>query len=132
MVQDQMKADMERVRAALPDLVDRIDNLADGPYKVDALVAIAGGELAVGNVGDGFKHAKQSIELLGRVSEPWAASTARLIYADSLVLQGQYAEAVELMELAEEVTYSSLDVETRSEWAAMRVTIASITGARIR
>lgn len=129
MVQDQMKADMERVRAGLPDLVNRIDNLADGPYKVDALVAIAGGELAVGNVGDGFKHAKQSIELLGRVSEPWAASTARLIYADSLVLQGQYAEAVELMELAEEVTYSSLDVETRSEWAAMRVTIASITGA---
>lgn len=128
MVQDQMKADMDAVRQVLPELIERCENLADGPFKVDALAAIAGGECAVGNVEGWYHHAKLGFDLLERVSEPWAASTARLIYADTLVRQGRYNEAIELMDLAEEVTYSSLDVETRAEWAALRVTVASIQG----
>ncbi|HUH52469.1 MAG TPA: LuxR C-terminal-related transcriptional regulator [Microbacteriaceae bacterium] len=127
-VQNQMLARMDLVAGATPKLTKRIHELPDGPLKVDACVAVAGAELAIGNAFQGKKLAELGVNLLEKVSEPWAASTARLILADSLILFGEYKEAMELIELTEELSYSSLDVETRSTWAALRVFIGAVTG----
>lgn len=129
MVQDQFSQKYDEVTAALPQLTAMTDALPDGPLKVDALIAIAGAELAVGNLLEGRAQAQRSVEMLERVSEPWAASTARLVLADCYLLQGEYRQAEELMQLTTEVTYSSLDVETRSSWAALQVILESVTGA---
>lgn len=128
MVHDQMNADFERVGEALPGLISRTRELEDGALKVDAMVAIAGAQLAVGDVSTARATMQEGVDLLDRGREPWAASTARLILAHCMLLHGEHAEATELMELAEEVTYSSLDVETRSSWAALRVTLSAIRG----
>src|SRR5690625_1841294 len=128
MVQDQFSQKYDEVTAALPQLTAMTDALPDGPLKVDALIAIAGAELAVGNLLEGRAQAQRSVEMLERVSEPWAASTARLILADCYVLQGEYDKALELMQLTTEVTYSALDVETRSSWAAIQVILESVAG----
>lgn len=128
MVQDQISAKLDLAAEALPDLTRRIHELPTESLKVDALVAVAGAQIAVGNVTEGRALAQRGVDLLDHVSEPWAASTARLILADCLVLQGELTAASELMKLTEEVAYTSLDVETRSTWAALRVMIAAVTG----
>ena len=127
MVQNQIVAKMDEVTRVIPNLTRRIKELPDNPLKVDALVAVAGAQLALGHVKEGQALAQQGVELLERVDEPWAGSTVRLILADTFVLQGRFTQATDLMELAEQVTYRSLDVETRSTWAALRVIIAAIT-----
>ena|GEM_PF-327021 len=129
MVQDQFIGRFDALRETLPQLTRQIDELPDTPLKVDALVAVAGAELAVGALAQARIQAQRSVEMLERVSEPWAASTARVILADCYLLQGEYAEATELLQLTTEVTYSSLDVETRSSWAAIQVMLEAITGA---
>jgi len=128
MVQDQFAGRLDAVRDSLPGLTEQIDGLEDSALKVDALVAVAGAELAVGNMAQARMQAQRSVEMLERVSEPWAASTARLILADCYVLQGEYDKALELMQLTTEVTYSALDVETRSSWAAIQVILESVSG----
>lgn len=127
MVQDQMMAKLDLAAAALPELTRRIDELPDQPLKVDAMVAVAGAQLAIGNVGEGRTLAQQGVDLLDRVSEPWAASTARLILADCMVLQGDLEEASELMSVTEEIAYTALDIETRVTWAALRLIITAIS-----
>lgn len=126
-VQDQFNARMDAVKDALPKLTQRIHELPDSALKIDAVVAVAGAKLAVGDVEGGRLLAQHGFDLLERVSEPWAASTVRLILADCLVMQGEYREASELMALTEEVSYAALDVETRSVWAALHVFIAAVT-----
>jgi len=128
MVQDQFAADMDAVRAALPGLIERIHRLPDQPLKVDALVTVAGATIADGDLRGGRALAKQGVDLLDHVGEPWAAGTARLIHTDCLVLEGEYAEAAEFMALAEQYLYMALDVETRVTWAALRVFMAAVTG----
>lgn len=128
MVNGQFSADFELVQLSLPTLSQRVTILPNVPLKVDALVALAGAHLAVGNASEGRRLAQQSVDMLEVVGEPWASSTARLILGDCMVLEGDFDDAIELMELTEEVTYSSLDVETRSSWAALRGIIATITG----
>lgn len=128
MVHDQFLVRTEQVREALPALLERLDGLPDSALKVDAAVSLAGAKLAIGDVEGGRRLAQFGCDLLERVSEPWAASTARLILADSLVLQGAYGEAADLMALTEDLAYKALDVETRSIWAALRVFIAAVTG----
>lgn len=129
-VQHQAASETELVREALPSLTARIDRLSDESLKVDALVAVAGARIAVGDLEGGRALAEQAVALLEHVEQPWAAGTARVILADCLVLQGEFAAAIEFMELAEQVSYSSLDVETRSTWAALRIIIAAATGQR--
>ena len=127
-VQDQVLAEMQRVKDALPGLIERIEGLPDQSLKVDAIVAVAGALIAVGDLSAGRAYAQQGVDMLGRVREPWAASTARVIFADCLVLEGEYEAASELMELTEELSYTTLDVETRASWAALRVIVAAVTG----
>lgn len=128
MVQDQILGQTDRVAEALPDLTRRIHALSDSSLKVDASVAVAGAMLAIGDIEGGRSLAQMGVDLLGRVDEPWAASTARLILADCMVLQGSFDEAAELMQLTEELSYASLDTETRFTWAALRVFIGAATG----
>ena len=128
MVNQQMRLDMDAVRESLPGLVQRIDALPDDALKIDALVAVAGAKLAIGEADEARALAQRGVDLLPHVGEPWAASTARVILADCLVMQGEFAAAVDLIERTEAVAYSSLDVEARSSWAALRVIIAAITG----
>ena len=128
MVFDQLASNAEAVRAALPELIARTRALPDTSLKVDALVAIVGGLISVGDLAEGSRLARQMVELLDRVDQPWAAGTARVIHADCLVLQGEFAAAAEFMELAEQITYGALDAETRSSWAALRAIIAAVTG----
>lgn len=128
MVQDQVTGDKDSVIQALPGLTQRIQDLPDSPFKVDAIVAVAGGHFSVGAAEVGYTLAKQGVELLDRVNEPWAGSTIQLIFAHALVLSGEYRAATEIIELTQEVSYNSLDVEARSSWAALRVSIAAITG----
>lgn len=127
MVQAQQGARFDAVAEALPDLIRRIDSLADAPLKVDAMVAVAGAQIAIGQARAARAMAEHSVEILERVGEPWAAGTARVILGHCMVLYGELSDAVELMELTEEVTYNSLDVETRSSWVALRLSVAAIT-----
>lgn len=128
MVQDQVASRFDLVRDALPELTERVHALPDSAMKVDAAVAVAGAKHAIGDVAGARELAQHGVDLIGRVMEPWAASTARLILADCYVLQGDYGEAVELMNDTEDLSYTSLDVETRSNWAALRVFIAAVMG----
>ncbi|OUZ08270.1 hypothetical protein BHE97_13640 [Aeromicrobium sp. PE09-221] len=127
-VHDQRMLAFEEMAAALPELHQRIEALPDGPMKVDALVAVAGAELALGHFEDGLRLARWSVKLLDRVAEPWAAGTTRLILADCLVIRGDYAEASALIDLSEEVAFDVLDVETRPAFAALRGFIAAVRG----
>lgn len=128
MVQLQVSDDFDGVRAALPELLRRIEQLPAEPLKIDAIVAVAGALVAIGEVAQARALAQQGIDLLDRVGEPWAAGTARLILVDCLVLQGEYEQAWELMDLSEEISHRSLDVESRTAWAALRGIISAITG----
>ncbi len=129
-VHDQRMFEMSAVADALPELERRIEEMPDGPLKVDSLVAVSGAELALGRFTSGERLARRGVELLDRVSEPWAAGTARLILADCLVLRGDYAEAGTLIDLSEEIAFDALDVETRPTFAALRAIIAAIRGGR--
>lgn len=128
MVQDQMTGQFEKLDEVLPVLTQRIHELADSSLKVDASVAVAGALLSVGDVASGRALVQMGVDLLERVEEPWAASTARLILADCMVLQGSFDEASELMQLTEDLSYAALDVETRFTWAALKVFIAAAMG----
>lgn len=128
MVQDQFTSEVARAADALPELTRRIDQLPDGPLKVDALVAVAGARLALGNLAEGRALAERGVELIEHANEPWAAGTARLIFADCLVLEGQLGDATDFMATTEEIAFAALDVETRSTWAALRAIIAATTG----
>lgn len=127
MVQDQFAGEHERMIAAIPGLMERIESLADSPLKVDAMVAVAGTELSRGNLTRGAALARGAVEQLEHMSEPWAAGTARLMFADSLVLQGEMTQAWDFMALTEEMAFAALDVEIRATWAALRTIIASAT-----
>ncbi|KAB1643099.1 helix-turn-helix transcriptional regulator [Gulosibacter chungangensis] len=128
MVQDQQQGDLDAVIARLPALIARIDRTPDSPLKVDALVAIAGAQVAIGRADLARVTAEQSVEILERVGEPWAAGTARVILGHCMILGGELRAAVELMELTEAVTHSALDVETRFGWAALRLMVSAIAG----
>lgn len=128
MVGHQMRGEMAEVAQALPELIRRVHALPEESLKVDSIVALAGAKLALGELDDGHELAQLGVDLLGTGREPWAASTARVILADCRVLQGQYEDASHLIELTEQISYSSLDVETRCSWAALRVIIAAVTG----
>lgn len=128
MVHDQQAGEMDLVAAVLPDLTERIYALEDCSLKVDAMVAVGAAHVAIGSFDAGFEMTQQAMRLLSRVNEPWASSTVRLAYAHMLMLQGRLAEATEVREQSEEIAYTSLDVETRSSWAGLRLFIAAATG----
>lgn len=128
MVQHQFGHQYDTVASSLPNLTKRIHELEDSPLKVDAVVAVAGAEVALGNIDTAHSMIEFGVEMLERVGEPWAAGTARVILGHIMVLRGEFKGAIELMELTEEVTFSALDVESRSSWAAIRLMIAAIMG----
>ncbi|WP_449276919.1 LuxR C-terminal-related transcriptional regulator [Leucobacter sp. GX24907] len=127
MVRHQVRGDFDEVRAMLPELTQRIESLPDEPLKIDAIVSVAGAQVAVGDAGAALALAQQGVALLDRVGEPWAAGTARVILIDCLVIHGDFAQAWEIMDLSEESLHRSLDVETRTAWAALRAIISAIT-----
>lgn len=128
MVQHQIAGEWDRVRALLPELQQRIDALPASSLKIDALVAVAGAKLALGELAEGRALAQRGVELLEQVGEPWAGGTARLIFADCLILQNDFAAASAYVESAADFTYRSLDVETRCSWAALRSIVSAVTG----
>lgn len=127
MVQDQFEHRIEAISAAIPELTQRVMALPDSTSKVDAAVSVAGARHAIGDIRGARDMAAFSVDLLERVDQPWAASTARLILGDCLVLQGSYGEATELMVVTEQVSFTTMDVETRFTWSALRGFIAAVT-----
>ncbi|MGF3054591.1 LuxR C-terminal-related transcriptional regulator [Microbacterium sp. YY-03] len=128
MVQDQFATRIDAVSEALPQLTERVRALPDSTAKVDAAVSIAGAKQSIGDIDGAREMAQFSVDLLERVGQPWAASTARLILGDCLVLQGSYGDAAELMAVTEQVSFTTMDVETRFTWSALRVFIAAVMG----
>ncbi|MGO1544508.1 MAG: LuxR C-terminal-related transcriptional regulator [Gulosibacter sp.] len=127
-VQYQQRSELDEVRAALPGIMQRIEAVENSSLKVDAMVAIAGAQMAIGRADLAHAMAEEGVAMLKHVGEPWAAGTARVILGHCMILRGDLSEASELIDLAEAVTFNSLDVETRSSWAALQLTIAAMTG----
>lgn len=129
MVHNQRQFDLDEVRSALPDLIRRIDEMPEGPITVDALVAVAGALVTLGDLEQARVLAQRSVDLMDRVSQPWATGTVRLILADCLVLLGELSDARSLIELCEEIFFDVVDVETRPAIAALHAMVAAMTGA---
>ncbi|MFD1201439.1 helix-turn-helix transcriptional regulator [Leucobacter albus] len=123
----QRIADAETVKSSLPDLVARAEQLPESALKVDALVAIAGSEVSIGDLAAARNHAQQSVDMIDRVPEPWAAGTARVILVDCMILQGDYQAANDYLSLLEEFSFTTMDVEMRPALAALRARLAAIT-----
>lgn len=127
MVHNQAQADSAAVRRALPGLIERAEALPDSASKVDAFVAIAGAEVSIGALGAARDRAQRAVDLLEHASLPWAAGTARIILLNCMMLQGDYDEAIEFMDLTEELAYITMDVEARLSMSALRVWVSAIT-----
>lgn len=129
LVAAQWKCDTDSIKLLLPSVLERALALPDGPNKVDALVALAGVEVSIGEVVTARSLAQQAVDMLGRVGLPWAAGTARLIVADCRVMLGEFQSARTYIDMVEELAYETMDVEARTGFAAIRAIIAAVTNS---
>lgn len=128
-VQWHLNGDVKATREALPELLSRTARLPSVAIKVDCLVPLAGAAMATGDTILAHDIAAQAVNLLDHViGEPWAAATPRIILAHILVLQGQYQHATQLLDELDEVSHEALDLESRLTGAALRASIAAVTG----
>lgn len=115
-------------RRLLTDLDPRVASMPNTPLKVDALVAVAGAQVALGELKAGFLRAQEAADLADHVSKPFAAGTARLIYVDCLVLLGRLEEALSLLDIIEDLSFDVLDLEFRPLTSALRAMVLELSG----
>ncbi|MGO1849679.1 LuxR C-terminal-related transcriptional regulator [Microbacterium sp.] len=123
---DYRNSEVEQV---LPTLVERAFALPDTDLKIDALVPLAGAAVAIGDVRLAHTIAETGVGILEKVTTPpWASGSIRFMRAHTLMLLGRVPEAATITDLARELSYDFIDVETRMTFAALHAWIQVVMG----
>lgn len=115
------------IEQLLPSFVERLQALQPSEHKIDVIVALAGAAMAAGDVAQAHELAHAGYTLLDGRPRPWAGGGVRVIYAHTLALTNNLAEAQQVVKTSEEKAYEYLDVEVRLTMAALRGWIAALT-----